>query len=177
MQCGILGHHLTESVVRASSPISSPPVPTVAAGAAREAARWTAALEPDLGYPGPETSFLVLRTVIHVLGTVLPPEPHAVLSGALPTLLRGALHAPSACAAQCACRPLDRIERDLRHVVRSQEAVRAVCALLERRLAPDAWATVRDALPDELGDLLDVPPFPLTLCSRPTRPAPRPDGG
>lgn len=162
------GARPSDSAVRASSP----PIPTAAAAAARQAARWTAAVDRDLGRPGTEASFLVLRAVVRVFGAVLPPEPRAGLSDALPTLLRGALHAPLASTAGRSDDPLAQIDRAMRHAVRPQEAVRAVCAVLQSKLPPEVWASVREALPDVLGGLLVVPPHPLRPCSRPMPLAP-----
>ncbi|MGB3542409.1 hypothetical protein, partial [Rubrivirga sp.] len=52
------------------------------------------------------------------------------------------------------------VDRATRRTVRPQEAVRAVCAVLSRRLPPDTWRALEADLPAGVAALLAVPPHP-----------------
>ena len=136
--------------------MSAASLPTDVWHAALEAARWTTAVDEALGGVGPDPAYRALRATLVALGDSLPPVARAALSGALPSLLRGGLHAPPSRRRD----PLARIAGAARHAARRQEIVRAVCAVLERELPPEVWGAVRDALPPELGSLLRVPAHP-----------------
>jgi uncharacterized protein (DUF2267 family) len=142
------------------------PAPALAAATATAEA-WTAEVDALLGRPGPEAAFRALRGVLHAFQRRLAPAPAAALSAALPTLLRGVFHEPLGDAARAGL--LADVDRATRRAVRAEEAVRAVCAVLARRLPAETWAAVRAGLPSEAAALLAVPPRPPGGPRRPVR--------
>ena len=131
--------------------------------AVQEADRLLKNISDELGHPDVKVAYHALRGTLFALRDRLPPDEALDLAAQLPLLVRGIFFE----GYRLSGKPekfdriafLERVKHEINMVrpTNTEDAARAVLAVLSQRISAGEWDRVRHALPSDLRSLLPEP--------------------